>query len=608
MKWWIPGLLLITFALLASFDSREATSDYSKKSLETFKRDGRAFSESLQTLKLAIQSWSQSQGTKEEAIAALRESRMRFKKIEAFMEYFFEYPVNLYNRAPVFELEEPYMEYQSPIGLQYIESLLLDKDALNNKKDLLDQCEVLAATAADIPAQIFSLEIDDAGLMDANRLELVRIISLGISGYDAPLLKSGIPESGIALEAMRENLQPLFETYPGKSVDSLRFYLNRSVELLEKETDFDSFDRLNFLVSSALSIQKYLNQFCKERGWNSSKHPALNSNSEHLFNSDAIKLDSTGKNQTADAITLLRKELGALLFNEKALSGNQSRNCASCHQPEHAFSDGLTTSRTLDGKGFVSRNAPTLYYAALQRSQFYDGRASSLEEQIDFVLQNPKEMDADLKEIVHRLNQKSNYKKQFKEAFPGSDSIQMDQVRSALATYERSLAPFQSPFDRYMSGDGKAMNSAARKGFNLFMGKAQCGTCHFAPEFNGLLPPYYEVSELEILGVPRKNSKGKFLADKDSGRFAITPIEFNNGAFKTPTVRNAALTAPYMHNGVFRNFRELIDFYNKGGGRGLGLNVPQQTLSHRPLGLSASEIDALIAFLEALSDPAKPGS
>jgi cytochrome c peroxidase len=596
MKRWIGGLLLLFGLIIVAFISPKEQSDYSKNSLEDFKRDSKLFSESLSELKTNIQSWHNKQDCAE-CIQSLKECRLKFKRIEAFMEYYFEYPVNLYNRAPVFELEEPYMEYQSPVGLQYIESLLLADDAFSHKKEILDQCEVLDATARDIPGQLFALETSDEGLIDANRLELVRIISLGISGYDAPQLKTGLSESAEALAAMNENLQPLLQKHPGKSSDSIRLYLNRAIAFLNSAKDFDQFDRLQFLTEAALPLQKQLRDFSIERGLTESKHRIFNAQSEHLFSPDAIQLNDSIEKQKALSI-----ELGKALFHEKALSGNISRSCATCHNPNQYFTDGLSTSLSLDGKTHVSRNAPTLYYAAFQHAQFYDSRAESLEKQIDFVLQNPREMNANLDSVVKRLDRNPAYRTKFRAAFATTDNISMNEIRVALASYEQSLAPFNSEFDRYIAGDHNAMKPAAKAGFNLFMGKAQCGTCHFAPLFNGLLPPFYERTELEILGVPQKDTKGKWHSDRDSGRFAITPIAFNNGAFKTPTVRNSAMTAPYMHNGVFKNLKELIDFYNKGGGRGLGLSVPQQTLSDQPLKLSSSETEALIAFLKSLTD------
>jgi len=517
------------------------------------------------------------------------------------MEYFFQYPVNLYNRAPVFEVEEPYMEYQSPVGLQYIESLLMEPDAFSHKKELLDQCEVLYASASDIPSLLYDLKVEDAALLESDRLELIRIMTLGISGYDAPSLKSGIAESAVALRAMKENLQPLLVDHSGQRADSIVHYLDIAIEYLNVHSDFDRFDRLGFLTRTAMPLQQHLALFITELDLDLNTHPALNHASINLFSKNAISLASFSRG-TGDANARQLAAIGKELFFEKALSGNLSRSCATCHNPEKFFTDGLVKSKTLDGKGVVMRNAPSLYYAAWQYSQFYDGRATSLEEQIKAVLQNPLEMDANPDTVLRRLNESAHYRSIFRTAWPDATRIGLDQVTVALAAYEQTLAPFNSPFDRYIGGDTLAMNASQKKGFNLFMGKAQCGTCHFAPLFNGLLPPYYEVSEVEVLGVPQRDAKGVKRMDTDSGRYRFFPISFNNGAFKTTTVRNAAMTAPYMHNGVFRSLDEVLDFYNKGGGKGMGLKVETQTLSDKELQLTKQETRDIIAFLNALTD------
>jgi cytochrome c peroxidase len=146
------------------------------------------------------------------------------------------------------------------------------------------------------------------------------------------------------------------------------------------------------------------------------------------------------------------------------------------------------------------------------------------------------------------------------------------------------------------------MTAKQIEGFNLFMGKAQCGTCHFAPLFNGLLPPLFDRSEVEVLNVPKTANLKTPVVDEDSGRYVSFPIRFNYKAFKTPTVRNAAKTAPYMHNGALATLDEVMTFYNRGGGHALGLNDGVQTLSDRPLHLSKIEMKKVISFIEALTD------
>jgi cytochrome c peroxidase len=166
----------------------------------------------------------------------------------------------------------------------------------------------------------------------------------------------------------------------------------------------------------------------------------------------------------------------------------------------------------------------------------------------------------------------------------------------------RSLAGWNSPFDRYARGESDSLDPAARRGFNLFMGKAACGTCHFPPAFNGTVPPLYRETEAEVLGVPATDDTLHPRADPDPGRYRMRPAALWKGAFKTPSVRNAALTAPYMHNGQLPTLESVVRFYNVGGGRGMGLSVPNQTLPPDSLELSPAEQGDLVAFMKSLTD------
>ncbi len=179
-------------------------------------------------------------------------------------------------------------------------------------------------------------------------------------------------------------------------------------------------------------------------------------------------------------------------------------------------------------------------------------------------------------------------------------------IANAIAMYVRTLVSYNARFDQYMRGDRQKMSPEEIKGFNLFMGKAKCATCHYVPLFNGSKPPNYYYQESEVIGVPGTADLLHPVADTDPGRYAILPKDFLKNAFKTPTLRNIALTAPYMHNGVFKTLEEVVEFYNKGGGAGIGLEVPNQTLPVKPLGLTAIEKKQLIAFLHTLTDVENP--
>ena len=188
----------------------------------------------------------------------------------------------------------------------------------------------------------------------------------------------------------------------------------------------------------------------------------------------------------------------------------------------------------------------------------------------------------------------------FQKAFKdGAEAVDEYKVQAALAAYIRSLAPFTSRFDQHMRGCN-VLTSDEIKGFNLFMGKAKCGSCHFMPLFNGTVPPQFSKTESEVIGVPADAGFKK--PDADEGRYSIHQVAEFRGAFKTPTLRNIGRTAPYMHNGVYKTLEEVMDFYNEGGAAGRQHPLPNQTLAPDKLQLSKKEIEQIILFLHTLTD------
>lgn len=248
------------------------------------------------------------------------------------------------------------------------------------------------------------------------------------------------------------------------------------------------------------------------------------------------------------------------------------------------------------------RNSPTLFYAALQKGFFYDNRAGSLEGQIVDVTTNVNEFHTDLDHLQQVAASDADYVKSFHELYQ-KDTVLEGDVRNAIASYIRSLVPFNSKFDRNMNGLEQTLTADERQGFNLFMGKAKCATCHFPPVFNGTVPVAFKESEVELIGVPNANDTINATIDKDLGRYEVYHTEERKHFFKTPTVRNAALTAPFMHNGVYNTLEEVIDFYDRGGGVGIGIALENQTLPTDKLELTEAEKAALVAFIEALNDP-----
>lgn len=604
MKKSIALILAITSIVFASSTMRisDDTSIGVAQTLNYFKEGADDFVLSNQKLYEAIGDLDSSLSTIDEARNALAQCRRSYKHISFFTAYFLHSETRFYNAAPKFEVEEPTLELIEPMGLQQIETLLFDDDVLANKKTLLIQSEALLTSAGDIRSLLYGLEIGDARILESVRLELIRMSTLYISGYDAPLMKTGITETIAATEALQEVLGPYFKADRTRSsrLDSLT---TASLTYLNAHQDFDSFDRMDYLTRFALPMQRELSELIVGLGLEVNTTRYLNYRAPHIYSRNALK--SWGSNGNDPAREKVLADLGRTLFFDKSLSGNASTSCSSCHQPRYYFTDLQRRSPSLVRDSVLKRNTPTLLYAGWQHMQFWDGRAGRLEDQVRHVIFNPLEMGGSNASLTKNLFRKNEYKALFSASFPGREvqELGIKEVSEALAAFVNQLSPMDSPFDRYIGGAQTAMTDRQVNGFNLFMGKAQCGTCHFPPFFNSLLPPLFDLSEVEVLGVTTTDDFMKPLLDPDPGRYDLYKIPYYKQAFKTPTVRNAAKTGPYMHNGSFQSLASVVEFYNKGGGLGMMLPVKEQTLSAKPLNLSDKESEDIIQFLESLTDP-----
>lgn len=585
--------------MLLSLRPAEKQSTAVELSLRYFKTQADSFAMAASSLRVsAARIKHDDSASVNRAKASLLTCRLRYKRIEFFLEHFIPVTARPFNLPPVYEVEEPFFEFQHPRGMQLIEAILFSDDLESSYETLKENADLVATYASDIHAFLHGLQITDEQVMESLRMELLRIITLGITGFDAPELKSGISESLEAMRAIEQVLQPYLAQAGSAGKKELENALDACLMMLSRNQDFDTFDRLKFLTEAALPLQKQLNLLTLELFPSFNEETAFNIQASSVFDKNALTSFAVPGNPG-------RVELGEKLFFEPQLSGNGKRSCATCHDPRQYFADGQKQSIAFDEAGFVKRNAPTLLYASLQRGLFWDARAKSLTEQAHTVLKSPDEMNGDEKTMIRKLKKENAYRKLFLNAFPAAkrDSlITFSRITEAIAAFEQTLAPFSSPFDAYINGNKNALSQQQVEGFNIFSGKAQCGTCHFAPVFNGLLPPLYELTELEVLGTTANADLNTPQYDNDSGRYHFFPIEYNNRAFKTPTLRNIAMTAPYMHNGAFKTLEQVMDFYNKGGGEGLGLNIQHQTLSSKPLDLTQQEIQSVIAFMQALTD------
>lgn len=280
-------------------------------------------------------------------------------------------------------------------------------------------------------------------------------------------------------------------------------------------------------------------------------------------------------------------DLGRQLYFDPRLSRDNTVSCASCHDPKKGWSNGEAVATGIDGqKG--GRSAPTVINTAYQSLQFWDGRAPTLEAQALGPIQNPIEMNLTIPEAVARLNAIPGYKKQFREVF--KTDATPDGIAKAIAAFERTVLSGDAPYDRLTAGDEKALSPAAKRGWVLFFGKARCSSCHSGPNFTD--------NAFHNIGIGMQHEK------PDVGRAAISKLEGDTGAFKTPTLRDIAKTAPYMHDGSLKTLEEVVEHYNKGG-------IANDFLDEEvfPLGLTKEQVSDVAAFMrEGLASKHYPDS
>lgn len=278
-----------------------------------------------------------------------------------------------------------------------------------------------------------------------------------------------------------------------------------------------------------------------------------------------------------------RIALGKALFFDPRLSRANNISCGSCHNPSFAWGDGLPKG-VGHGSKEVGRRTPTVLNTAWAETLFWDGRASSLEEQALGPIAAPGEMNMPLDQVLAKLKSVPGYHPLFEKAYPG-EGITEQAIAKAIAAYERTIISGTAPFDEWIAGKENAISDTAKHGFDLFNTKANCVKCHSGWNFTD--DGFHDIG----------------LADADLGRGVHLPqLESMQHAFKTPTLRNAVQRAPYMHDGSERNLKEVVQFYNRGG----AVKRPSLSPEIVPLNLTAAEVDALIQFMETLTSVDAP--
>jgi cytochrome c peroxidase len=281
--------------------------------------------------------------------------------------------------------------------------------------------------------------------------------------------------------------------------------------------------------------------------------------------------------------TPAREHLGKMLFFDPRLSGSGFLSCATCHNPSLDWQDGQPKALGNDMKR-LGRRTPTILNAAWGESFFWDGRASTLEEQALGPIASPGEMNMPLEGLIDRLKTIDGYRPHFEAAYPG-EGLTTAVVAKAIASFERTIVSIDAPFDRWVAGDERAVSAEAKRGFDVFTGKGRCSQCHSTWRFTD--EGYYDIG----------------VAGSDSGRARLVPgVEILEFAFKAPTLRNVDRRAPYLHDGSSPTLDSLIAFYDRGG------DVKRRSLSPeiRPLDLTTGERRSLAAFLHTLTSVDAP--
>jgi cytochrome c peroxidase len=291
-------------------------------------------------------------------------------------------------------------------------------------------------------------------------------------------------------------------------------------------------------------------------------------------------------NKKTEINILTETDLGEKLFFDPILSRDSSISCATCHKPEFAFADNMALSPGMS-KRTGNRNTPSAMNQGDRNFYFWDGRVETLEEQALGPMENHVEMDFPLTLSIRRLIKHEVYKKAFQRIYGKNPSKEL--LAQAIAAYERTLETGNTPFDNYVSGnDTTQLSESAKRGLTIFNNKARCFDCHFGVDFTGS-------DKFRNIGL----YNGKNL--NDAGRFAVSGNPKDLGAFKIPGLRNIAQTAPYMHNGMFKTLKEVIDYYNDPD-KFVPNSINRDSLLNKPLGLSETEKKDLESFLLSLSD------
>lgn len=549
--------------------------------------------------------------------------RSAYKRLEPFAEYIdAEFVAQWVNGAPLprIDAKSQFVDILNPSGLQVVDELLHQDNGtvVDSALRIADHVTALRNNLNELVREVRSIPLTDRMLIEITRVATIRIMAMGITGFDRPASDFACSENAVSLQVIADIIATFSDQCRERNAAAaadVAALTKRGIAMTTNATE-DTFDRADFirnvldpLYGALLDVQLALEIELSSEV--SSIPSPINPVSRSMFASSTLD-PLAGTGLPRGLFNEATVELGKTLFFDPILSADVDRSCASCHQPDRAFTDGVPKSAARGG-GTIDRNAPTLLHAVLARRFFMDLRATRIDDVIEHVIANSREFGANVPLVLARIKESPEYSTLFRRCFPtdADNAVNLANMGRAIAAYLATLTPMNSPIDRYLRGEKVELASNVRRGLNLFMGRAACATCHFPPTFAGYVPPMFLASESEILGVATQPDTANATIDPDIGRaggILREQVSIYRHAFKTPTVRNVALTAPYMHNGAYTTLHDVVKFYDVGGGSGIGIDHPFQTLAADRLDFSDRDYDDLIAFMKALTDTSGTGS
>jgi cytochrome c peroxidase len=573
-----------------------------------------SFKNSLQELVTAIEKTPVNSIEEKKKISGLINStRVHLKASDFWLRYLEPVAYKKINGPLPVEWEtEVFEKYEAPykregagltLAYLYLETTDASKDSLLSLIDAaIESLEVFRQDS--ITTQLNSYH----HFFLCNRLYLLDLATIYTTGFECPDAKEIIPELLKILQSTAAIYQAYNQEFPGHALqeDYLALYSNATRYVSSQPLDYEQFNHFVFIRDFVNPLfrmnQQYITQYKVNSG--SWMDYTLNDAARSIFDKGLYRAQNTKgiySKITDPKILSEIDSIGKLLFYDPLLSGDNKRSCASCHKPDNYLADtSAATALQFNSNIPLKINQPSLVNTVYNHLLHTDGKFLTLQDQAKAVITNPAEMGGKEEEVLEKLLSVPLYKAALSRfsKLVGKEKVSMNHVVSAITYFYGKFSDYYAPFDHAMNQQA-TLTTTEINGYNLFMSKAQCGTCHFAPQFNGIKPPYIN-NEFEVIGVPADKFAKKLSDNK--GRFGVHAATETNHAFRTPTIRNTAYTKPYMHNGVYSSLDELVDFYDAGGGSGKGISVDNQTLPADSLHLTKEEKQQLIAFINTLSE------